>query len=116
VKKSPETRAEEIEYEFSRLRFRKAIESGMSYEKALKERDTEPEVFYTPPKIRPTSREFEVAAVLAVTCGTSEDIGKQLGMSAGTVKQHVHHLHQKYGTKTRGQLFMKLRKEFDADA
>ncbi len=57
-----------------------------------------------------SAREREVATLITVGCGNAQ-IARKLGISIGTVKDHVHHALTKTGLKTRTELAAALARE-----
>jgi len=54
-----------------------------------------------------TERERQIAA-LVCTGDSYKEIARQMGVSQGTVKHHVHNIFQKFGVKSRAQLIYRL--------
>jgi DNA-binding NarL/FixJ family response regulator len=59
---------------------------------------------------RLTTRELEVLRLLAAHY-ENEEIGRQLGLTIGTVKIHVHHVYRKLGVSGRPELMQYLKRE-----
>jgi DNA-binding NarL/FixJ family response regulator len=58
-----------------------------------------------------TPREYQVAMLL-VACGSSnKEVARQLGLTEGTVKLHVHKIIQKLGVKSRTKAILMILQE-----
>ena len=52
---------------------------------------------------RLTPREYQIAMLLVARGSSNKEVARQLGLSEGTMKLHVHKIIQKLGVKSRSE-------------
>jgi two-component system nitrate/nitrite response regulator NarP len=58
-----------------------------------------------------TPREYQIAMLLVARGSSNKEVARQLGLSEGTVKLHVHKIIQKLGVKNRSEAMLMIIRE-----